>query len=239
MMSPVSIEAESPPRASRSLAIAAAVVLAASLGSWLSPPAHDATVVGAVFLAATWWLVLRADTPIIREHGLALGGLLEPERLDARRLARSALGALGWAGVAALATWPFFALAFPLYYGIDRPFTFRGWDAPFDLVLGQVFVIALPEEAFFRGFLQTRLDRAWPPGRRLLGVAVGPSLVVASAVFAVAHVLTQPHPARLAVFFPSLLFGWLRARTGGIGASVIFHAGCNVLAHTLKAGYGG
>ena len=52
------------------------------------------------------------------------------------------------------------------------------------------------------------------------------------------RVLTEPHPARLAVFFPSLLFGWLRARTGGIGTSVIFHAMCNLFVAVLARGYG-
>jgi membrane protease YdiL (CAAX protease family) len=239
MMSRVSTEAETAPRASRELAIALAVTALAAVASWVAPPAHDATVVGAAFLGASWILVLRGDTASIREHGLSLGGLLEPERLDARRVARDALDAVKWAAIAALVTWPLFSIAFPLWYGIERSFQFRGWDAPLDLVLGQVFVIALPEEAFFRGWLQTRLDRAWPPTRKLLGVEVGPALVVTSLIFALAHVATNPHPARLAVFFPSLLFGWLRRRTGGIGAGVLFHAGCNILSHTLKQGFTG
>ena len=48
----------------------------------------------------------------------------------------------------------------------------------------------------------------------------------------------EPLPARLAVFFPALLFGWLRARTGGIGASVCLHAICNVYSQMLGRGYG-
>jgi membrane protease YdiL (CAAX protease family) len=47
-----------------------------------------------------------------------------------------------------------------------------------------------------------------------------------------------PVPARLAVIFPSLVFGWLRARTGGIGASLTFHAMCNVLSEILGRAYG-
>jgi uncharacterized protein len=119
--------------------------------------------------------------------------------------------------------------------------------APFHLVIpgsfaddvaGQLLVIALPEEAFFRGYLQTSLDRAWPPTVRLLGASVGPGLLVSSAIFAVGHVLTDPHPARLAVFFPSLLFGWMRARTGGVGAGVVFHASCNLFVMLLARGFG-
>jgi membrane protease YdiL (CAAX protease family) len=40
------------------------------------------------------------------------------------------------------------------------------------------------------------------------------------------------------VFFPSLLFGWLRARTGGIGAGTAYHASCNLFASLLGRGYG-
>ncbi len=49
---------------------------------------------------------------------------------------------------------------------------------------------------------------------------------------------TLPYAARLAVFFPSLLFGWLRSRTGGIGASTVFHALCNTWSELLGVGYG-
>jgi membrane protease YdiL (CAAX protease family) len=105
-------------------------------------------------------------------------------------------------------------------------------------VLGQFLVIALPEEAFYRGYLQTRLDEAWPPRLRVLGTYVGPGLVVTSVVFALGHVATELHPDRLAVFFPSLLFGWMRARRRGIGAPAAFHALCNLFASYLARSYG-
>jgi membrane protease YdiL (CAAX protease family) len=63
-------------------------------------------------------------------------------------------------------------------------------------------------------------------------------LLAASAIFALGHVATVQLPTRLAVFFPALLFGWLRARTGGIGASVCFHMICNVYSQALGRGYG-
>ena len=40
-------------------------------------------------------------------------------------------------------------------------------------------------------------------------------------------------PARLAVFFPALLFGWLRALRGGIGAPAALHVLCNLLSDLL------
>jgi membrane protease YdiL (CAAX protease family) len=70
------------------------------------------------------------------------------------------------------------------------------------------------------------------------GVRFGPGLLLTSAIFAAGHLLTELNPGRLAVFFPSLLFGLLRARTGGIGASLLFHAMCNVLSWYLLHGYG-
>jgi membrane protease YdiL (CAAX protease family) len=60
---------------------------------------------------------------------------------------------------------------------------------------------------------------------------------LAALIFAVGHVLTIPNPARLGVFVPALIFGWMRARTGGIGAAVLFHAMCNLLSAFLAEGY--
>ena len=82
-----------------------------------------------------------------------------------------------------------------------------------------------------------RLERVWPPTRRLFGAKVGWALIVSSALFAIGHVAVIPNPQRLAVFFPALLFGWMRARTGSIAAGALYHALCNILADTLHTSY--
>jgi membrane protease YdiL (CAAX protease family) len=105
-------------------------------------------------------------------------------------------------------------------------------------IFGQVVIIALPEEAFYRGYLQSRLDEVWQARVRVLGAEVGPGLLVASVIFALGHLATIHEPARLAVFCPALLFGWLRARSGGVGASIVFHASCNLFSEVLGRGYG-
>jgi membrane protease YdiL (CAAX protease family) len=215
------------------------VTAGATLATWALPRSWHTTVVGFVFLGATWVLVWRGDDERVRRAGLALGGLVIPGPLDGAAIARATARAVAWA-LAALAV-----VAVPYFLG------WRAWERPalpfsLDLrprelgseALGQVFVIALPEEAFYRGYLQSRLDEVWPPARRIAGAAVGPGLLVASAIFAVGHLATVREPARLAVFFPALLFGWIRARTGGIGASVLLHAGCNVYSQILGRGYG-
>jgi membrane protease YdiL (CAAX protease family) len=102
---------------------------------------------------------------------------------------------------------------------------------------GQLLVIALPEEMFYRGYLQPRLERVLPPRFNVLGARVGLAVVITSAIFAVGHLATALHPSRLAVFFPSLLFGWLAKRSGGVGAAVVFHAACNLFASYLARSY--
>lgn len=214
----------------------------AALASLLLPDDLAATAVGLWFLGATYFLALRRAPPDgAARWGLSLGGLLDPEPLSVRRLSSATARALGTATLAAAITFPPFWLGFRAWYGIDS--TWRLGVGALDLgfvdeALGQLLVIALPEEAFFRGYLQTALDERWPPRRTLLGAPVGWSLLVTSAVFAIGHLATAPDPGRLAVFFPSLLFGWLRARTGGIGASVAYHATCNLFATVLGRGYG-
>jgi len=105
-----------------------------------------------------------------------------------------------------------------------------GWSN----VVDELFVTALPEEFFYRGWLQSRLKRVWPGGPRLAGAVMGPALLVTAALFALGH-LAVFRASRLAVFFPALLFGWLRERTGTVVGSTVFHAGCNILARFASA----
>jgi membrane protease YdiL (CAAX protease family) len=203
------------------------------------PDSISATAVGFGFLAASYWLVLRTDDSAhIARYGLSFGGLFEPEPLSAKRIARESATAALWAlGLAAIFLPPFW-LGFVWWWHIRTPFhaprltTFGG-----DL-LGQLLVIALPEEAFYRGYLQSALDEAWRPRVRVLGAELGPSILVTSALFAAGHLCTEFNAGRLAVFFPALVFGWLRSRTRGVGAGLVFHAMCNLFASYLSQSYG-
>jgi membrane protease YdiL (CAAX protease family) len=91
-----------------------------------------------------------------------------------------------------------------------------GWAMLWNLVF-----VALPEEGFFRGALQPSLA----PARPWL------SVVLTSVAFALCHLALDPlgeGPSRLLVFFPSLVFGWLRVHTGSTLAPITFHALANV-----------
>lgn len=222
----------------RPLLAAAITTVVVTAVSYLTPRDYAGTAVGLAFLAATWVLVLRGDEATIRAHGLSLGGLLEPAPIAYPRLARDAIRAIGWAVLFCAIVFPPFWYGYRLYWGPKVPFTFRLPGDPLDEIAAQLLVVALPEEAFFRGYLQSALDRAWRPRWRVLGAEIGPGIFVAAAIFAVGHLLTIRHPGRLAVFFPALVFGWLRARTGGVGAPTLFHAACNLFSATLARGYG-
>lgn len=101
-------------------------------------------------------------------------------------------------------------------------------------IVEQVLIIALPEEFFFRGYMQTQFDRACGTPYRFLGAQWGIGLPMAAALFAICHVL-YGGPARLIVFLPGLLYGWLRARTGTIAVPTLYHAVSNLLMQIMLA----
>lgn len=220
------------------LCASSAVTALVTIASTTLPDRFVATAVGFVFLAATWALVWRGDDARVVRSGLTLGGLVLPGRIDVRAFLGKVARASGWAAL-------FGAIFFvPFFFGWRAFWHPRGLFALrtplLDLAsdaFGQVVIIAIPEEAFYRGYLQTRLDEALPWQRNVFGARVGPGLLLTSLIFALGHYATVHDPARLAVFFPSLVFGWLRARTGGIGAAVAFHASCNTFSAILGKAY--
>jgi membrane protease YdiL (CAAX protease family) len=226
------------PSSSRSLSVALATTGLVTVISRIAPDDYANTAVGVAFLGVTWFLALRGDTKTVRAFGLSLGGITEPARLEPRRIAAGVLRSVAWSLALALLLFPPFWFGFKWWHVTTAAFSFALPAGYASNVMGQLLVIALPEEAFFRGYLQSALDGRWRPRWRILGAHVGPGWLLAAFIFAIGHVLTIPHPARLAVFVPALFFGWLRARTGGIGASVLFHALCNLLSAALLRGYG-
>jgi uncharacterized protein len=110
------------------------------------------------------------------------------------------------------------------------------WRWPKDfgqLALAQLLVVALPEEYFFRGYVQTRLGLVWPGKTSQRRFRLSWDLLATSALFALGHFLVDFNPLRLAVFFPSLVFGLMRQVTGSILAGVLFHACSNLISELL------
>lgn len=147
---------------------------------------------------------------------------------------------VGWAVAWMLVTFPPFALAYHLWqtalFGREM-----GGAWPEDAVLLAAYhllFVALPEEVFYRGYLQSRLDELWPPRWRLLGVVVGPGALLATVLFAFGHSIVLYQPWHAAIVVPGLAFAWLRIRTGDVLGGALYHAGCNVLATWLDVAYG-
>jgi hypothetical protein len=99
------------------------------------------------------------------------------------------------------------------------------------VALVQALVVALPEEAFFRGYLQRRLHEAGL--RRVIlrvpGLEVTTANLATSVLFALAHLPAALSPYRLATFFPSLLFGAMRDRDRSILSAIIVHTIGNMI----------
>ncbi len=223
--------------------------LAVSLVTWVitHTPGKAADLVGPLLLSAVFLFGAlaraRRDPRGPAHYGIDLEGVLEPRRGEGLAEAlRAGLPSLGREFVFALKlaaiVFPPFVLLFALYHQVQHPFTFQPPAHPLDFALGQLLVVALPEEALFRGYFQTRLQDLFPARKSLFGAHVSwPALVIQAALFALLHFLVGFEPARLAVFFPGLLFGYIRALRGGIGAAIWFHALSNGLSELLTRGW--
>jgi uncharacterized protein len=221
-------------------------------------PVREAVLVWAAVIAGLAGLeVIGAWVPFVKGlvGAAAVGAFLyvpvkflERRRQDARdagwrfdRLGRD----LAWSLAACAVVLPLFAVGFALFtkwsallpaeirwylgpYARDRPFRIRlplDWD-----FAGQVAgnaAVAFSEEFFYRGYLTLRFEEQWGAVR---------SAVAAAALFALGHLLI-PAPWRLAVFFPALLFAWLRNRTRTVVGASVAHFLCNVWLLVLERSY--
>ncbi len=93
-------------------------------------------------------------------------------------------------------------------------------------ILTQLLLVALPEEVFFRGYLQQKI------GNNIKGV------IIVSLLFAVGHFVTLclggGHNIAICsqavlTFFPSLVMGYLYVVTKSLWASIIFHFFANIV----------
>lgn len=150
-------------------------------------------------------------------------------------LARDLRGAV----VVALVTFPMFAMSHHVWQEmLGHPW--RIWRVPDDLLvvwLKNTVLIALPEELFYRGFVETRLERLWPTKTTVWGIPLGRTVILTSALFALGHFLGEYNPARLGPFFPAFVFSALTRRSGSITGAVCYHGASNAFSHLLAAGY--
>lgn len=111
------------------------------------------------------------------------------------------------------------------------------WQTPFSfhlppnftrILLVNLFLVALPEEIFYRSFLQTRLLKFFRPWRVFLLVNIA---------FALGHFVGDYEWTRLLPFFPGLLFSVLAYRSGSILGAILYHFLCNIFSEMLYASH--
>jgi uncharacterized protein len=129
------------------------------------------------------------------------------------------------------------AAVFPVFYFIcwlgatqimGWKFKFAMPDIFWKMALSQLLLVALPEELFFRGYLQSRFNQILGKNWKFLSAQIGPGILVTAFLFAFAHFMIKPSADRLLVFFPALLFGFLREKTDSLIAPILFHFACNL-----------
>jgi membrane protease YdiL (CAAX protease family) len=103
-----------------------------------------------------------------------------------------------------------FVLTFPAWWGYT--------------LLTQIFAVALPEEFFYRGFLQSSLQQKLP---------LSPAIIITNLFFALGHFVGNLDPSRLLTFFPGLVFSWLAYRYRSLFSAILFHAIFNIVSQVL------
>ena len=97
---------------------------------------------------------------------------------------------------------------------------------PMETWLYQATLPGLAEETAFRGVLLALLDRAYAARKRLLGVGLGWGGAAITLVFVALHGVT---PGTLLGVLPaSVLYLWLRLRTGSLVLPVLVHNAWNL-----------
>ncbi|MEQ9618250.1 MAG: CPBP family intramembrane glutamic endopeptidase [Deltaproteobacteria bacterium] len=139
---------------------------------------------------------------------------------------------LGWdlrgvlLGVAVSAVILLIYLAVLAAYGFFYGKTLTLNNLSFSFILLQLFLVALPEEVFFRGYLQQKI------GNSIKGI------IIVSLLFALGHFVTlclggghglAVCSQAVLTFFPSLVMGYLYYVTGTLWASILFHFLANLV----------
>ncbi|MFH1421743.1 MAG: JDVT-CTERM system glutamic-type intramembrane protease [Planctomycetota bacterium] len=139
---------------------------------------------------------------------------------------------------------PLYVCFFYIYYTVIGEYSFSV-KLPTEIkiireISTQVVLIAFPEELFFRGYLMNRFsmllgleDKLGNKSEAGFFKRLLPNLF-AALFFAITHIIYHGNIVHAAVFFPALLFGYLREKTDSIFYPVAMHAACNLLYFFLR-----
>lgn len=118
--------------------------------------------------------------------------------------------------VALLAACPYWGAL----YAYSSPRLHLSWPVEMPTTfLSVALVFPVLEELVFRGFVQERLHNHLHGG---IG-RISHANLITSIIFALLHLIEHPPMWAAAVFIPSLVFGYFRDRSGGLGAPIALH----------------
>lgn len=116
-------------------------------------------------------------------------------------------------------------------------FAFAGFPDLLKVTLFQILLVALPEEFFFRGYMQTTFDQLFRKRWNIFGASLGWAWPLTAIIFAFCHSFVRFQWWHFSIFFPALVFGWLREKTGTITAPILFHALSNIASDWIARCY--
>lgn len=145
---------------------------------------------------------------------------------------RRPLRDLKFFGLACLIFLPPFAVGFYLFehFSSGAGMKLRFPPNPGRNIAFEFLYLSLTEEFLFRGYMQKRLSRITGRVFRVLGFELPLAGIICAALFAGAHILYEAQVYRIFVFFPALVFAWLRYKSDSILAPTLFHGTCNLVA---------
>jgi membrane protease YdiL (CAAX protease family) len=166
--------------------------------------------------AYPYQLWLNFDKPFIGLFALALSIPLISSRAQIEKVLKIGL--------------PLSLLGILIMMGISLYFNLIKWDPKIPVIsliwlLENLIFVCIPEEAFFRGFIQRTLYRWWGEN----GLASFASICVVSVCFTLLHLIWVANlPFLCLVFTASIIYGAIYQITHSIEASILCHFGLNV-----------
>jgi membrane protease YdiL (CAAX protease family) len=200
----------------RAMSHVAVVGISTGLFLHVLPGFHNPLVVGPVILSPggeSYSQYLNVDKGLT---GLVLLGVYVPQRVERDRGWRHAAG-FSWRFVVLVAV--VITLALAIGYVRWDPKVPSWWAEWMGIM---IVLTALPEEAAFRGVVQSWLSE------RLGDSADAVAIVIGGLAFGVAHGAGGPMYVVVASA-AGIGYGWIFAATGSMGAAILAHAGLNTI----------
>ena len=109
----------------------------------------DQRIIGGLTAATSYgWLLIKTLWVHPDQRGSGVG--------------RALVQAVGWSGLFAVIFFPPFWWGYRAWWAPDATMQWSWPPGLADQIMGQLLLVALPEEAFYRGFVQSSLEAHWP-----------------------------------------------------------------------------